>query len=100
MAGNNVTEVVTGGGDGQTATSINVFKSVTSITPGSSIGTGTVTVGHSASTFGKNNAKTSKTVTITQGSSIATIANNLNQISGVTASVLNKGDGTYSCFKI
>ena len=31
-----------------------------------------------------------------QGSSIATIANNLNQISGVTASVLNKGDGTYS----
>ena len=96
MAGNNITEVVTGGGDGQTVSSINVFKSVTSITPGSTVGTGTVTVGHSASTFGKNTAKTSKTVTITQGSSIATIANNLNQISGVTANVLNKGDGTYS----
>ncbi len=96
MAGNNVTEVVTGGGDGQTVSSINVFKSITSITPGSTVGTGTVTVGHSANTFGKNTAKTSKTVTITQGSSIETIANNLNQISGVTASVLNKGDGTYS----
>ena len=97
MAGNNITEVVTGGGDGQTATSINVFKSVTSITPGSTVGTGTVTVGHILlAHLEKNTAKTSKTVTITQGSSIATIANNLNQISGVTASVLNKGDGTYS----
>ena len=57
MAGNNITEVVTGGGDGQTVSSINVFKSVTSITPGSTVGTGTVTIRHSASTFGKNTAK-------------------------------------------
>ena len=35
MAGNAVTEVVTGGGDGATVSSSNVYKSVTSITPGS-----------------------------------------------------------------
>ena len=96
MAGNSVTEVVTGGGDGQTVSSTNVFKSVTSIAPGSTVGNGTVTVGHSASTFGKNTSKTSKVITISQGSSITTIANSLNQISGITANIINKGDGTYS----
>lgn len=97
MAGNAVTEVVTGGGDGATVSSSNVYKSVTIITPGSTVGSGTVTVGHSASTFGKNTAKTSSTVTISQGSSsVATIASSLNAVTGVTANVINKGDGTYS----
>ena len=97
MAGNAMTEVITGASDGATATGSNVFKSVTSITPGSIVGTGTVTVGHSASTFGPNTASTSTTVTIGSGAgTLASVAASLEAITGVSASVLNKGDGTYS----
>ena len=97
MAGNSVTEVLAGGGDGATVTSSNVFKSVTSITPGGTVGSGTVTVGHVANTFGINTAKSSSTISISQGSSsLTTVANSLNAISGVSANVINKGDGTYS----
>ena len=95
MAGNSVTEVLAGGGDGATVTSSNVFKSVTSITPGGTVGSGTVTVGHVANTFGINTAKSSSTISISQGSSsLTTVANSLNAISGVSANVINKGDGT------
>ncbi len=97
MAGNSITEVITGAGDGATATGTKVFKSVTSITPGSTVGTGTVTVGHSASTFGPNSALTSSTITIGSGTgTLTSVAANLNDISGVSASILNKGDGTFS----
>ena len=97
MAGNSITEVITGAGDGATATGTKVFKSVTSITPGTTVGTGTVTVGHSASTFGPNSALTSSTVTIGSGTgTLTSVATNLNDISGVSASILNKGDGTFS----
>ena len=97
MAGNSITEVITGAGDGATATGTKVFKSVTSITPGSTVGTGTVTIGHSASTFGPNSALTSSTVTIGSGTgTLTSVATNLNDISGVSASILNKGDGTFS----
>ena len=97
MAGNSITEIISGAGSGLTATGSTVFKSVTSITAGSSVGSGTVTVGHSASEFGKNSSKTSSIVTINNGSSsISNVASSLNAINGVTANIVNKGDGTYS----
>ena len=97
MAGNSITEIISGVGSGLTATGSTVFKSVTSITAGSSVGSGTVTVGHSASEFGKNSSKTSSIITINNGSSsISNVASSLNAINGVTANVVNKGDGTYS----
>ena len=97
MAGNSITEVITGAGDGATSTGTKVFKSVTTITPGSTVGTGTVTVGHSASSFGANSALTSSTVTVGSGTgTLTSVAANLNGISGVSASILNKGDGTFS----
>ena len=97
MAGNSITEIISGVGSGLTATGSTVFKSVTSITAGSSVGSGTVTVGHSASEFGKNSSKTSSIVTINNGSSsISNVASSLNAINGVTANIVNKGDGTYS----
>ena len=97
MAGNDITEIITGGGDGATATGSKVFKSVTSITPGSTVGTGTISIGHLAQTFGPNSSKSSKTISIAQGSSsLQTVADTLNNVTGVNASVINKGDGTYS----
>ena len=97
MAGNSITENITGGSSGTTSTGSLVFKTVTSITPGSTVGSGTITVGHSASTFGPNSAKTSKTITIGSGSNTITgLANSLSSITGVTANIINKGDGTYS----
>mgnify|MGYP007000313165 len=62
MAGNDMTETITGANGGATTTGTKVFKSVTSITPGNTTGTGTVTVGHTAATFGPNSAKSSSTV--------------------------------------
>ena len=41
MAGNDITEIITGGGDGATVTGSR-FKSGTSITPGSTVGSGTI----------------------------------------------------------
>lgn len=97
MAGNTITENITGAGNGATATGSKVFKTVTSITPGSTVGSGTVTVGHVASTFGSNSSKTSSTAVITSGSdSLNSVAAGLNAITGVSASIINKGDGTYS----
>ena len=97
MAGNTVTETISGGGDGIAVTSTNVFKSVTSITPGSTIGTGGVTIGHVAADFGINTASTSSDLTISsETDTLTNIATNLNSIAGVNASILNKGDGTYS----
>ena len=97
MAGNEITELITGAGDGGTSIGLKVFKTVSSITAGSTVGTGNVRVGHNAASFGENNAKTSVTSTITSGSdSLNTIANTLDAISGVSASIINKGDGTYS----
>ena len=97
MAGNAIEEVITGAGDSATATGTKVFKSVSSITPGSTVGTGSVTVGHSAASFGANSALTSSIITIGSGTGTLTaIASNLNSVIGVNASILNKGDGTYS----
>jgi flagellar hook-associated protein 2 len=97
MAGNTITENITGAGNGATATGSKVFKTVTSVTPGSTVGTGTVTVGHVASTFGSNSSKTSSTAVITSGSdNLNSVAAGLDAITGVSASIINKGDGTYS----
>jgi len=97
MAGNTITENVTGGGDGASVTTTNVFKSVTSITPGSTVGTGNVKIGHVEADFGINTASTTSTLTI--GSDADTLTNivaKLDSISGINANVINKGDGTYS----
>ena len=97
MAGNTITENITGGGDGASVTTTNVFKSVTSITPGSTVGTGNVKIGHVAADFGINTASTSSDLTISSDTDTLTnVATNLNSITGVNASILNKGDGTYS----
>ena len=97
MAGNAITESITGGGDGASVTTTNVFKSVTSITPGATVGTGNVKIGHVAADFGPNTASTSSTLTIGSGTgTLTSIATSLNSITGVNASILNKGDGTYS----
>lgn len=97
MAGNDITENITGANGSATVTGTKVFKSVTSITPGNTTGTGTVTVGHAASSFGANSSKTSSTVTISSSSdTLASVASSLNAVTGVTANIINKGDGTYS----
>jgi len=96
MAGNSMTETITGATGGNTSTGTKVFKTVTSITPGSTVGSGAVTIGHAAATFGPNTAKSSSTVSISSGATLSSIANSLSAVSGVSASVVNKGDGTYS----
>lgn len=97
MAGNSMTETITGAGDGATSTGTKVFKTITSITPGSTVGSGKVTIGHSASTFGPNSAKTTLTSTISSGAnSLQSVATSLNALEGVSANIINKGDGTYS----
>ena len=96
MAGNTISEIITGAAGGNTTTGIKAFKTVTSITPGSNVGTGVVTVGHSAASFGLNFAKTSQQLTISSGATLNTISTSLNSVSGVNANIINKGDGTYS----
>ena len=98
MAGNSITENITGGASGATVSGSSVFKSVTSITPGSTVGSGSVTIGHTAASFGKNNSKTTQLITVSNGTNntITGLASTLDAITGVTANVINKGDGTYS----
>ena len=96
MAGNSITEEIIGPTFGATSTGSKVFKTVTSITPDTTVVGGQATVGHSAVTFGPNSAKSSSTISIASGSNITTIANSLSTITGVSANVINKGDGTYS----
>ncbi len=46
MFGNALTEVINGAGDGLTSTGTKVFKTVTSVTPDSTTGSGNIEVGH------------------------------------------------------
>ena len=55
-----------------------------------------VTVGHVAATFGLNYDKTTRALTIPSGATLTTVASSLDKISGVSANIINKGDGTYS----
>ena len=45
MSGNSLTEVINGSGDGLTSTGTKIFKTVTSVTPDSTSGSGNVEVG-------------------------------------------------------
>ena len=96
MAGNSITETITGPALGNSATGTKVFKTVSSVTPNNTVVGGQVTVGHAAATFGPNSSKSSSTISISSGATITSIANSLNDVTGVSASVINKGDGTYS----
>ena len=53
-------------------------------------------MGHAAANFGINNAKTTRAITIPSGATLNTVANSLNSLSGVSANIINKGNGTYS----
>ena len=98
MAGNAITENITGGASGVSVSGTSVFKTVTSITPGSTVGSGKVDIGHTASTFGINSAKSSSSLTVSAGNNntLSSLATSLNSITGVSANAINKGDGTYS----
>ena len=98
MAGNAITENITGGASGVSVSGTSVFKTVTSITPGSTVGSGKVDIGHTASTFGINSAKSSSSLTVSSGNNntLSSLATSLNSITGVSANAINKGDGTYS----
>ncbi len=96
MAGNTISETITGPTFGNSTAGSKVFKTVTDIVPDTTVGGGSVTVGHSAATFGLNNNKTTRAITIPSGATLNTVANSLNALSGVSANIINKGDGTYS----
>ena len=96
MAGNSISETITGSSSGNTSTGNKVFKTITAITPGSTVGSGTITIGHQASTFGSNSAKSSKTVNVSSGGTLNSLSNSLDAIEGVSSTIINKGDGTYS----
>ena len=51
MSGNAQTEVITGASGGQTSTGLKVFRKITSITTGSSVGTGNVEIGKASNQF-------------------------------------------------
>ena len=93
-----ITENITGGASGVSVSGTSVFKTVTSITPGSTVGSGKIDIGHTASTFGINSAKSSSSLTVSSGhnNTLSSIATSLNSITGVSANAINKGDGTYS----
>ncbi len=92
LSGNSINEVVTGADDGATATSSKIFKTVTSITPGSSVGTGTLTVGH---TLGKNIGNFAGSVTSFQAGGIGAV----DSYSRTAFQLLRPG-GTSTLYKI
>ena len=75
MAGNVITETVTGPTFGNTTSGDKVFKTVTNIVPDTTVAGGSVTVGHVAATFGLNNDKTTRAITIPSGATLNTVAN-------------------------
>ena len=96
MAGNIITETITGPTFGNTTSGNKVFNTITNVVPDATVVGGQVTLGHAAATFGINNAKTTRAITIPSGATLNTVANSLNSLSGVSANIINKGDGTYS----
>ncbi len=96
MAGNVITEIISGSTVGNTTTGDKVFNTVTSIVPGTTVAGGSVTVGHVAANFGLNYAKSTRAITIPSGANLSTVASSLDKISGVSANIINKGNGTYS----
>ena len=96
MAGNTITETITGPTFGNSSAGSKVFKTVSNIVPDTTVSGGSVTVGHSAATFGLNYDKTTRAITIPSGATLNTVATSLDSLSGVSANIINKGDGTYS----
>ena len=96
MAGNTISETITGPTFGNSTSGTKVFKAVTSVVPNSTVANSQVTIGHIAASFGVNSAKTSETLTINSGATLTSVANSLNNLTGVSANIINKGDGTYS----
>lgn len=96
MAGNVITEIVTGPTFGNTTNGSKVFKTVTNIVPDTTVASSQVTIGHVAGTFGKNSDKQTRAITIPSGATLSTVATSLDALSGVSANIINKGDGTYS----
>ena len=96
MAGNIISETITGPTFGNTTSGSKVFKTVTNIVPDTTVAGGQVTVGNIAATFGLNSDKTTRAITIPSGATLTTVASSLDALSGVSANILNKGDGTYS----
>ena len=89
---NSINEVVTGAGDGAMAQTTKIFNTVTSITPGSLVGTGTLTVGH---TLGKKIGNFAGNVTSFQAGGIGAIDSY-----GRTAFQLLRPGGTSTLYKI
>ena len=96
MAGNIISETIAGPTFGNTTSGSKVFKTVTNIVPDTTVAGGQVTVGNIAATFGLNSDKTTRAITIPSGATLTTVASSLDALSGVSANILNKGDGTYS----
>ena len=96
MAGNEITETIIGPTSGNTTSGVKVFNTVTNIVPDTTVAGGSVTIGHTAATFGLNFDKTTRAITIPSGATLNTVANSLDNLSGVSAKIINKGDGTYS----
>ena len=96
MAGNIITETITGPTFGNTTSGNKVFNTITNVVPDATVVGGQVTLGHAAANFGINNAKTTRAITIPSGATLNTVANSLNSLSGVSANIINKGNGTYS----
>ena len=96
MAGNVITEVIAGPTFGNTTNGSKVFKTVTDIVPDNTVGGAQVTVGHAAGTFGINYDKLTRAITIPSGATLSTMASSLDALAGVSANIINKGDGTYS----
>ena len=96
VAGNIITETITGPTLGNTSSGSKVFNTVTNIVPDSSVRDGSVTVGHTGTNFGLNSNKTTRAITIPSGATLNTVSNALDAISGVSSTIINKGDGTYS----
>ena len=96
MAGNIISETITGPTFGNTTSGSKVFKTVTNIVPDTTVAGGQVTVGNIAATFGLNSDKTTRAITIPSGATLTTVASSLDALSGISANILNKGDGTYS----
>ena len=57
MSGNAQTEVITGALGGQTSTGLKVFRKITSITTGSSVGSGNVEIGRDSQPVFYNNSR-------------------------------------------
>ena len=96
MAGNIITDTIIGPTLGNTTSGSKIFNTVTDVVPNATVRDGSVTVGHTGANFGINSNKTTRAITIPSGATLSTVATSLDSISGVSANIIYKGDGSYS----